>query len=513
MQVLGDIPRLNSKRYPDKKALIMEDDFITFQQLNDSAKRLARGLLALGIEVGDKVAVMAQNCLEYPIIVYAVAKCGAVLVPINFRYEQKELVYVVNNSNPKVLFYGLEFSRLINEAAGKFSASVETVSISASTQTEGSNMQMLMAQQDGLEPAVVVNPDSAAMIMYTSGTTGFPKGVKYSHAAYMAVYTGMVIEGDLNHHDITMVALPLFHNGGLNALLQPSLMMGATVLIMAKGFDPDEILSAVDRHGVTLTLWVPTMLAMLINHPGASGLNLSTLNKIWYGSSPISPTVLKASQELFKAKFYQWYGQTETGMNSILKPEDHLERSQCTGREMFNAELRIVDENGADTAVGEIGEIISVQKPLGMIGYHNMAEETHKVLRNGWIYTGDLARVEGDGYFTVVDRLKDMIISGAENIYPKEIEDLVSSHPQVLEVAVIGIPDEIFGESVCAVVVRRPDSRLDESELIDFCSEHLARYKKPKKVVFMKELPKNAAGKVTKNILREPFWKDHQKQI
>lgn len=513
MQVLGDIPRLNSKRYPDKKALIMEDDFITFQQLNDSAKRLARGLLALGIEVGDKVAVMAQNCLEYPIIVYAVAKCGAVLVPINFRYEQKELVYVVNNSNPKVLFYGLEFSRLINKAAGKFSASVETVSISASTQTEGSNMQMLMAQQDGLEPAVVVNPDSVAMIMYTSGTTGIPKGVKYSHAAYMAVYTGMVIEGDLNHHDITMVALPLFHNGGLNALLQPSLMMGATVLIMAKGFDPDEILSAVDRHGVTLTLWVPTMMAMLINHPGTSGFNLSTLNKIWYGSSPISPTVLKASQELFQAKFCQWYGQTETGMNSILKPEDHLERSQYTGREMFNAELRIVDENDADTAVGEIGEIISAQKPLGMIGYHNMEEETHKVLRNGWIYTGDLARVEGDGYFTVVDRLKDMIISGAENIYPKEIEDPISSHPQVLEVAVIGIPDEIFGESVCAVVVRRPDSRLDESELIDFCSEHLARYKKPKKVVFMKELPKNAAGKVTKNILREPFWKDHQKQI
>lgn len=513
MRVLGDIPRLNSKRYPYKKALVMGDDFITFRQLNDSACRLAAGLLALEIEAGDKIAIMAQNCLEYPIIVYAVAKCGAVLVPINFRYEEKELVYVVNNSNPKVFFYGPEFSGLIEQAKDKFSGSVKTVSISEPIQSESFDMELLMSNREALEPAVNVDPDSAAMIMYTSGTTGFPKGVIYSHAAYMAVYNGLVIEGDLNHHDIAMVALPLFHNGGLNALLQPTLLMGATALIMAKGFDPPGILAAIGRYGVTLTLWVPTMMAMLVNHPGASDYNLSTLKKIWYGSSPISPTVLKASRELFQANFYQWYGQTETGMNSVLKPEDHLERSQCTGREMYNAEVRIVDEDGIDTPAGEIGEIICAQKPLGMIGYLNLEEETHEVLRNGWIYTGDLARVEGEGYFTVIDRLKDMIISGAENIYPKEIEDLISSHPQVLEAAVIGIPDEIFGESVCAVVVRKPESRLEESELIDFCAEHLARYKKPKKVIFIEELPKNAAGKVTKNILREPFWNDQKKQI
>ena len=513
MQVLGDIPRLNARRYPDKKALVMDDGVMTFRQLERAANRLARGLLALGVQSGDKVAVMAQNCLEFPIIVFAVAKCAAVLVPINFRYEKSELVYVINDSEPRVLFYGPEFTDLVHDAKTEFSDSVHRVAIGDETPAGDTGMRALMAGSSHSEPAITVDPASAAMIMYTSGTTGFPKGVLYSHGAYLAVYAGLVLEGDLRHKDVTMVALPLFHNGGLNALLNPTLMMGGTAVIMAKGFDPERILAAVERFGVTLTMWVPTMLAMLVNHPAVTGFKLSSLEKIWYGSSPISPTVLKRSQEVFQARFYQWYGQTETGMNSILRPEDHARHSQFTGREIFNAELRIVDGKGQDTPAGEVGEIISAQKPLGMIGYNKMEAETKKAVRDGWIYTGDLARVEGNGYFTVVDRLKDMIISGAENIYPKEIEDVISSHPGVREAAVIGIPDDIYGESVCAVVVSKPDAALEEAAVIDFCAARLARYKKPKKVVFVNELPKNAAGKVTKNILRAPFWQDRQKHI
>jgi acyl-CoA synthetase (AMP-forming)/AMP-acid ligase II len=446
---------------------------------------------------------MAQNCLEYPIIVYAVAKCAAVLVPVNFRYAKNELIYVVNNSEPRVMFYGSEFGPLVSGAKSEFTSAAHPAAISGEKLDGGTTMTAIMEGQSDSDPEVEVDPDAPAMIMYTSGTTGFPKGVLYSHAAYLAVYVGLAVEGDLSYDDKTMVALPLFHNGGLNALLQPTLMMGGTGVIMAKGFDPDNILDAVDRYGITLTLWVPTMMAMLIHHSRANEFDLKTLDKIWYGSSPISPTVLKASQALFQARFYQWYGQTETGMNSVLKPEDHAERSQCTGREMFNAELRIVDENGRETPEGEIGEIISAQKPLGMIGYHGMEKETEETIRDGWIYTGDLARVEGNGYFTVVDRLKDMIISGAENIYPKEIEDVIHSHPQVREVAVIGIPDEIWGESVCAVVTPAEKHELTEARIIDYCASRLSNYKKPKKVVFMAELPKNAAGKVMKHVLRE----------
>jgi fatty-acyl-CoA synthase len=200
-------------------------------------------------------------------------------------------------------------------------------------------------------------------------------------------------------------------------------------------------------------------------------------------------------------------------MVSVLRPEDHTKYANCTGREMFNADIKIVDEQGGDTPIGEVGEITTAQKPQGMISYHNMEKATDKTIRDGRIHTGDLARVEGDGYFTIVDRLKDMIISGAENIYPKEVEDTIIAHPGVLEVAVIGIPDEIYGESVCAIVVTKEGHQFSEEDIIEFCAQRLSSYKKPKKVVFMDELPKNPGGKVTKNVLREPYWGDRNKRI
>jgi len=497
MRVIGDIPRLNARRYPEKKALIMGDQHTTFQELDSMSNKVANGLISSGIKPGDKVAVISENCLEFPVIVYAVAKCGAVLVPVNFRYEKKELIYILNNSDPKILFFGPEHASLVKESSADFSENTETIAIS---------QEIFFKDQSSTPPSIQVNPDSPAMIMYTSGTTGFPKGVLYSHAAYLSVYVGMVIEGDLQHEDVTMVALPLFHNGGLNALVQPTLMMGGSVVVMRRGFEPQAVLEAVERYKVTMTMWVPTMLSMLVNHPDASNYNLTSLEKIWYGSSPISPALLKASQELFNAKFYQWYGQTETGMNSILRPDDHVERAGFTGREMFNSEIRIIDENGNDVSKGETGQIISAQKPLGMLGYLNMEDKTKETIIDGWIYTGDLARVEDNGFFTVVDRMTDMIISGAENIYPKEVEDILCNHPDVLETAVIGIPDDIYGESVLAVVVLKKNQQLMEAELIEFCAQHLARYKKPKKVIFADDLPKNAAGKVTKNIIRAPYW-------
>jgi len=513
MRCIGDIPRLNARRYPEKKALIMGDEHMTFKALNESANKLANGLISMGVKPGDKAGIMAQNCLEFPVILYAAAKCGAVLVPINFRYEKKELIYVVNNSGPKILFFDAANASIVEEASLDFSNKIQMIAISSEKESYKHTMKGIMEGQPDMNPAVPVDPDSAAMIMYTSGTTGFPKGVLYSHAAYIAVYFGMAMEGDLHHEDVTMVALPLFHNGGLNALLQPTLMLGGSVVIMSKGFDPGTILEAVDRYKVTMTMWVPTMLAMLVNSPDVSNYDVSSLRKIWYGSSPISPSVYKKAIALFNTKFYQWFGQTETGMNSILRPEDHSTRSHFTGREIFNAEIRIVDEKGNDVQKGEIGQIISAQKPLGMIGYLNMDEATQKTIIDGWIYTGDLARVEGHGFFTIVDRMKDLIISGAENIYPKEVEDVISDHPDVMEVSVIGIPDEIYGESVLAVVVPQKDRQLTESTIIKFSSKRLARYKKPKKVIFTDELPKNAAGKVTKNVLREPFWTDKGKRI
>jgi fatty-acyl-CoA synthase len=513
MRVLGDIPRLNAKRYPQRKALIMGVQHFTYSQLNDLANRLAQALLSLGVSTGDRVAVMAENCLEFVVINYAVAKCGAIMVPVNFRYKKAELIYVVNNSEPRVLFYGPEFISLVEEAKGEFALPVRLVAISGASLDSGLTVAGLMEDRSASEPSIAVDPELPAVIMYTSGTTGVPKGVLFSHAAYFNLYAALVVEGDMGRDEIAMVGMPLFHNGGLNAILQPTLMMGNTAVILGRGFDPDEVLDSVGRYGVTVVLWVPTQLAMMVNYPGSPKYNVSTLKKIWYGSSVISPTVLEASMDLFKSGFYQWYGQTETGMVTVLRPEDHAEWSHCTGREMYNADIRIVDQEGRDTPLGEAGEIISAQKPLGMIGFHKMEEANRETIRDGWIHTGDVARVEGEGYLTIVGRTKDMIISGAENIYPKEIEDVIITHPGVAEVTVIGIPDEIWGESVCAVVVPKEGRQLDETAIIEFCAAGLSGYKKPKHVEFKDELPKNAAGKVMKHVLREPYWAGRDRKV
>ncbi len=513
MRVYGDIVRLNAKRYPAKKAVIMSESFLTYDQLNARVNQAADGLLSLGIEAGDRVAIHASNCLEYIVLIYAVMKCGCISVPTNFRYKTGELVYVINNSKPKVLFYGKEFASIVDDARPQFLCPVQIIAMSGEGIQGSTTLGNLMDGKSTAEPLVNVDPSSPAFIMYTSGTTGFPKGVLLSHSTYLALAIGMAYEGDLKHDDIMMVNLPIFHNAGANALILPSLMIGATCIITDGSFDPDKVLSAVSQYGATVTMWVPTMLARLVSHPRVGHYDCSCLKKIWYGSSAISPTVLEAARNVFKADFYQFYGQTETGsMLSVLRPEDHIKRSQFSGREMFNVEIRIVDADGNDTPVGKIGEIIS-QRALGMIGYYGQAEATEHAIRNGWIHTGDLARVEEGGYFTVVDRARDMIISGAENIYPKEIEDIIISHPGVEEVAVFGIPDEMWGEVVCAAIVPKEGYQLNQNDIINFCTSRFSSYKKPKVVEFRTELPKNAAGKITKNVLRDPYWAGRARRV
>jgi fatty-acyl-CoA synthase len=513
VNVFGDILRLNAKRYPDKKAVIMDDQYFTFSQLNRLSNQLAYGLLSINVKPGDRVGLLAYNCLDYVIINFAVAKCGAILVPINFRFKESELTYVINNSQPKVLFFGPEFLSLVQNAKSQFSVLPHVIPIGGAPLESVFNLSTLMDGRPTSDPAIEVDPFSAATIIYTAGTTGFPKGVLHSHSAILSVNTGLIVEGDICHRDIILVALPLFHAGGLHMLVQPPLEMGATTILMRKGFDPEAFLDAIERYGITLTMCAPTQLAMIANLPGVGKYNLSSLTKMWYGSSAISPSVLEAARKIFQAGFYQWYGQTEAGIVLVLRPEDHVEHAHCTGREVFNADIRVVDEEGRDTPVGEVGEIVGSYKPMGMIGFYGQEEATRRVMRDGWIHTEDLARVEGNGYMTVVDRLRDMIISGGENIYSKEIEDLIVTHPAIREVAVFGIPDEIYGEAVCAVVAKKNGFELDPKEIIDHCASRIASYKKPKRVEFVDELPKNASGKITKSVLRERYWAGLGKRI
>lgn len=507
MNVMGDIARLGAKRYPDSPAVILGGDRLSYQDLEWRANALAQRLAGLGVAPGDRCALLAENCLEYPVAVFAVLKLGAVLVPLNFRYRASEVAYVVNDAAPSVLLHGAGYLDLAIEASLSVKHAVALVSLVDLVDE---------AARHGAAacPAVEVDPDAAAMVMYTSGTTGFPKGVLFSHRAYLSSIVGIALSGELSRVDRVLVNLPLFHNGGLNALLMPALAFGACTVVSPAGFRPESVLACVEQERITLTMWVPTMLSMLVNSPQLQRFNLRTLQRIWYGSSPIAPNLLATVRRCFPGVgLVQFYGMTETGMTSVLGPQDHEQRSQCTGREMFNAELRIVDEQLRDVGAGAIGELLSRQSPLGMIGYLNNEKASRETIVDGWIRTGDVARYEGDGFFTIVDRKKEMIISGAENIYPQEIENLIASHPDVLEVAVFGIPDPVYGESVSAAVVRRPGASVSSEDLRAWCAQRVASYKKPKQVEFMNELPKNAAGKVTKHVLREPYWRGYNRSV
>jgi len=510
MNVIGDIIRLGAKRHPGKTAVIMNDSSLSYGALNEAVNRLAHGLLAQGMAPGDRVGLLAENSLEFVVVALATVKVGAFLVPYNFRYSNEEIAFVTGNCTPKLLFCGPGYFDRAQESVAKLAAPPRLFALEG--QGEGT-LAGLQAEQPSSEPGVKVDPESAAMIIYTSGTTGFPKGVLFSHRAYLANHLAIAFEGDLRGEDVALVNLPLFHNGGINGMLLPALLVGATVVIAGKGFVPAEQLALVAKHRVSVTMWVPTMLAMLVNDAAAQALDASSLTKIWYGSSPISAPVLAKARARFGAGFYQFYGMCEIGMTSVLRPEDHATRAHATGREVYCADLRIVGEAGQDAAVGAVGEILSAARPMGMIGYWGNEQATRETMRDGWICTGDLARNEGDGFFTIVDRVKDMIISGAENVYPKEIEIVLAEHPAVLEVACFGIPDEQWGEAVAAAVVCRPGQSASAEQLIEFCAERIARYKRPKRVEFLSELPKNAAGKVLKRILRAPFWQIHTRRI
>ncbi|WP_346914130.1 long-chain-fatty-acid--CoA ligase [uncultured Roseibium sp.] len=499
MRFLHDILLEGAAGRSGQTALIFQDETVTYGALQKAAENLAAQLAEMGVKTGDRVAYLDENSTEYPVVVFAVSMLGALFVPINFRFAPDEVAYVVNDAKPHVLLVAPAYMSQVEKAQPSFDQSVSVI--------EKPRLETLLrADAPAMLPRSALSEDAPAMVMYTSGTTGFPKGVLFSHRAYLANVKAIIESGELTSDDRMMVSLPLFHNGGLTAVLMPTLLLGAVAVIMARGFKPEEVLETVEKHRITSVMWVPTMLSMLITSDASSRFDTSSLSKIWYGSSPIAPDLLERSKRTFGADHYQFYGMTETGMTSVLKPEDHDLYPGSTGRAMPAAQLRLVDTQDRDVAIGEIGEVLSRQHPLGMIGYFGKDEETLEVLRDGWIHTGDLARNLGDGYFLIVDRKKDMIISGAENIYPREIELVLAGHPHVREVAVFGIPDATYGEAVCAAVVSEPDTKLTGEEVTSWCAEHLAGYKKPKKVLLMNELPKNAAGKILKNNLKASFW-------
>ncbi len=509
MLVVGDLSRLNAVRYPGKPALVMNRLELTYAELDRRSNRLAHALAAGGIGSGDRVALLAYNRLDYAVVTQAVAKCGALLVPMNFRFGAEEIRHVLADAEPKALFLEPSFARPVREAIGRGAPAPRLIRLEVAG--EGSEADLpsadaLAAGQPDTPPRREVDPQSPCVIMYTSGTTGFPKGVLVSHATYFKMYLATAIETRMRHDDVYLMAVPLFHAAGLNMALHQSLFMGSTGILHRGSFDPEVIFPLIEAHRITLAILVPTTLAMLAFHPRIGQYDLSSLDKIFYGSMPITPPTLAKAREMFRAaRFYQLYGSTEAGMVSVLRSEDHERWSQTTGRQALLTESRIVDDEGRPVPVGGVGEVIVNQRTMGMIGYWRNPEATREAIRDGWIYTGDLARVEPEGFFTLVDRRQDVIISGGENIYPKEVENAVAAHPAVREVAVFGLPDPLYGETVCAAVALWPGRTATAEEIETHCKERLAAYKRPRRVEFLEALPRNASDKVQKRLLRGMF--------
>ena len=526
MLVVGDLSRINAVRYPHKPALIMHGIELTYAALNRLSNQLAHALIGQGVQVGDRVALLAFNRLDYAVVTQAVAKCGALLVPMNFRFGPEEIQHVLSDAEPKVMLLEPGFEGATREAIARGAPAPLLITLtdapgaepgtgwidwSTATSSPDSSSELLSARALAApcaptEPPIAVDPQSPCVIMYTSGTTGFPKGVLVSHATYFKIYLATAIETRMRHDDVYLMAVPMFHAAGLNMALHQALFMGSTGIIHRGSFEPEAIFSLVERYRITLAILVPTTLAMLAFHPRVEEFDLTSLDKLFYGSMPITPPILAKAREVFPhANFNQLYGSTEAGMVSALRSEDHERWSQTTGRQALLTESRIVDDQGNTVPVGGVGEIIVNQRTMGMIGYWRNADATRETIRGGWIYTGDLARVEPEGFFTLVDRRKDLIISGGENIYPKEVENVLATHPAVREVAVFGLPDPLYGESVCAAVVLWPQKHASGAELEAHCRAHLASYKRPRRVEFLQALPRNASDKVQKRILREMF--------
>jgi acyl-CoA synthetase (AMP-forming)/AMP-acid ligase II len=507
--LIGDILRRNAKLYPHKTAIVFEGKKYSYGELDDRVKRLANGLRAKGIGKGDRVGLLEHPCPKYMELYIAIPKIGAVLVPLNCRLAGPEMEFIINDAEVKILIMGEEFIDVIRSIRGN----LKTVgAYFAMGETAPSGMGRYEDMITGFPPEfqeIEIDDDDVAVQMYTSGTTGRPKGAMLTHKNLMSMYLSRIIDLKLDEGDVFLSAVPYYHTAAEYALI--ILYIGGTLIIHSR-FDPGKFLESIETAEVTVALGVPSMVNFLVQHMEKypRDYDMSSVKIFLYGASPMPVALLRKAMEAFKCNFLHSYGLTEASPGvTLLRPEDHIlegpeekvKRLASCGKEIFNVDARVVNEQGIDVKPGEMGEII-VKGDNVMKGYWKLPEETAETIKDGWLHTGDMATVDEDGYVFIVDRKKDMIISGGENIYPREVEEVLYSHPSILEAAVIGVPDEDWGEAVKAFVVLREGEKASEEEIIDFCKKNLASYKKPKFVEFLDVLPRSAAGKVLKKELR-----------
>ena len=473
----------------------------SYIDLNGRANRLANFLRDLGVEKGDRVSILANNSVAYVDLFYGAAKIGAVFAPLNWRLVSKELAYIINDCQPKVLICGPEFIDVLTELQQQvnvaFYMSLEGVMIDGGLDYE----QSLKAASEAEPERPELSSEDPYCILYTSGTTGPPKGAVIPHRQVLWNCINTAISWGLSERDVSPVFVPLFHAGGLFAFMTPLFYLGGRILL-ARSLDVDESLRIIEQEQCTVILGVPTIYQMWMKSPVFDSADFSHVRWFISGGAPCPETIMNAWRDTKGVVFRQGYGLTEVGPNCFsMTDEDSVPKTGSVGKPIFHSEMRIVDEEGDEMPVDEVGELL-IRGPHVCAGYWKNPTATEKAIRDGWFHTGDMARRDADGFFYVVGRFKDMIISGGENIYAAEVEAVVLEHPDVAEAALIGQPDEKFGEVGLMVVVPREGASPSEEDLLQSCEGKLARYKIPKHVVFTDALPYSPYGKVQKAELK-----------
>ena len=515
---LSDIVSERAAERGSKPAFVFEGRSTSFEAFDRRTNQVAQALLAAGIEKCDRIAFIGKNSDSYFELLIGAAKMGAVTVPVNWRLAPPEVAAILADAHAKLVLVGPGFVEATAAISSILPSDILFVSAEG-THEPWAFWEEWVAVQPFSPPAHTAAPGDVALQLYTSGTTGRPKGVMLTHANFTSYYEAD-LANDLGWNrweesDSSLLAMPVSHISGSGWGLV-SFSRGATCHIHRQ-FDLDETFDTLEQYRVSKVFLVPAALQMLVRHPRAAAADFSCIRHMAYGASPMPVALLRECIDVLKTGFVQMYGMTETtGTIVAMPPEDHLDpaspRLRAAGRALPWVEIKVVGLDGEALPPGRVGEIVT-RSSLNMAGYWQLPDQTARTLRNGWVHTGDAGYLDEDGYLFIHDRLKDMIISGGENIYPAEVESALSEHPAIAEVAVIGVPDERWGEAVKAVVVLRPDAQVSAEALIGWARERIAGFKAPQSIDFADSLPRNSAGKLLKRELRERYWEGMDRQV
>lgn len=513
-QSFCDVVREHAQTQGDVAAFTYGEEIITFAELDAGANRVANGLVALGIKPGDRVAFLGKNHPLYFEALLGAARIGAVMTPVNWRLAPPEVAYILGNSEARVVFVGDGFAGVLQAARAEAPHVQHIIGIDASDYS-GTDYRHWRDGFPATAPAHEIKPEDDALQLYTSGTTGKPKGAVMTHGSILSSRDASGREGEMRKWqepipgDVTLLAMPCFHISGTGTGI--GTMVAGTNSIVLPEYDPTQALDLIERYPISKIFLVPAAIQILLNHPRVSTVDFSRLKYVTYGASPIPLELMREAMRVMGCGFVQMYGMTETsGTIVALDPEDHVPegspKMRSVGKPLPGVEVKIIDEAGNPVPAGTVGEI-ATRSSKNMRGYWNNPDATASTIdAEGWLRTGDAGYFDEDGYLYIHDRVKDMIISGGENVYPAEVENALYSHPKVADVAVIGVPDPKWGEAVKACVVVKKGEQLTEAELIAHARQHIAGYKCPKSVDFIDALPRNPSGKILRRELRAPYW-------